>query len=176
MQGHLQKKFVSISDIPMGKINTMKFKNDNNFVQILETVREHDVYLVQSNVPPVNERIMELLITIDAVKRASAGKINVVLPYYIYSRSDKKDQPRVPITAKLIAELLEVAGATRVITCDLHNPGVIQAYFNNINCDRLSAEGILEDYFMSKKLDNMVIVATDAGSSEKSICSTSGIF
>ena len=75
-------------NIPMGKINTMKFKNDNNFVQILETVREHDVYLVQSNVPPVNERIMELLITIDAVKRASAGKINVVLPYYIYSRSD----------------------------------------------------------------------------------------
>jgi ribose-phosphate pyrophosphokinase len=96
-------------NIPMGKINTMKFKNDNNFVQILETVREHDVYLVQSNVPPVNERIMELLITIDAVKRASAGKINVVLPYYIYSRSDKKDQPRVPITAKLIAELLEAA-------------------------------------------------------------------
>ncbi|MEI3430148.1 MAG: ribose-phosphate diphosphokinase [Clostridia bacterium] len=78
----------------------------------------------------------------------------------------KKNQPRVPITAKLIAELLEAAGATRVITCDLHNPA-IQAYFNNINCDRLSAEGILEDYFMSKKLDNMVIVATDAGSSKK---------
>ena len=160
------KEICEYLDIPMGKINTMKFKNDNNFVQILETVREHDVYLVQSNVPPVNERIMELLITIDAVKRASAGKINVVLPYYIYSRSDKKDQPRVPITAKLIAELLEAAGATRVITCDLHNPA-IQAYFNNINCDRLSAEGVLEDYFMSKKLDNMVIVATDAGSSKK---------
>ena len=121
------KEICEYLDIPMGKINTMKFKNDNNFVQILETVREHDVYLVQSNVPPVNERIMELLITIDAVKRASAGKINVVLPYYIYSRSDKKDQPRVPITAKLIAELLEAAGATRVITCDLHNPA-IQAY------------------------------------------------
>lgn len=109
---------------------------------------------------------MELLITIDAVKRASAGKINVVLPYYIYSRSDKKDQPRVPITAKLIAELLEAAGATRVITCDLHNPA-IQAYFNNINCDRLSAERLLEDYFLNKKLENMVIVATDAGSSKK---------
>ena len=76
------KEICEYLDIPMGKINTMKFKNDNNFVQILETVREHDVYLVQSNVPPVNERIMELLITIDAVKRASAGKINVVLPYY----------------------------------------------------------------------------------------------
>ena len=77
-------------NLPIGKINHMKFKNDNNFVQILETVREQDVYLVQSNVPPVNERIMELLITIDAVKRASAGRINVVIPYYMYSRSDKK--------------------------------------------------------------------------------------
>ena len=153
-------------NIPIGKINTMKFKNDNNFVQILETVREQDVYLVQSNIPPVNERIMELLITIDAVKRASARNINIVLPYYIYSRSDKKDQPRVPITAKLIAQLLEAAGATRVITCDLHNPA-IQAYFSNINCDRLSAEELLEDYFENKKLKNMVIVATDAGSSKK---------
>ena len=97
-------------DVPMGKIERMKFKNDNNFVQILETVRDYDVYLIQSNTPPVNERIMELLITIDAVKRASARNINVVLPYYIYSRSDKKDQPRVPITAKLLAELIEAAG------------------------------------------------------------------
>ena len=150
----------------MGKIERMKFKNDNNFVQILETVRDYDVYLIQSATPPVNERIMELLITIDAIKRASARNINVVLPYYMYSRSDKKDQPRVPITAKLVAEILESAGATRVITCDLHNPA-IQAYFNNINCDRLSGERLLEKYFEEKKLDNMVIVATDAGSSKK---------
>lgn len=135
-------------------------------MQILETVREKDVYLVQSNTPPVNERIMELLITIDAVKRASARNINVVLPYYIYSRSDKKDQPRVPITAKLLAQLIESAGATRVITCDLHNPA-IQAYFNNINCDRLSAERLLEKYFEEKNLEDKVIVATDAGSSKK---------
>ena len=148
-----------------GKINHIKFKNDNNFVQILETVREKDVYVIQTTIPPVNERIMELLITIDAIKRATAKNINVVLPYYPYSRSDKKDQPRIPITAKLIAELLEAAGATRVITCDLHNPA-IQAYFN-INCDRLTAEYILEEYFKEKKLDNMVIVATDAGSSKK---------
>lgn len=153
-------------DIELGKINSMKFKNDNNFVQILETVREKDVYLIQSNVPPVNERIMELLITIDAVKRASAKKINVVLPYYMYSRSDKKDQPRVPITAKLIAKLIEAAGATRVITCDLHNPA-IEGYFEKINCDRLSAERLLEKYFLDKKMENMVIVATDAGSSKK---------
>lgn len=151
--------------IEPGKIKHLKFKNDNNFVQILETVRESDVYIIQTTTPPVNERIMELLITIDAAKRASAKNINVVLPYYPYSRSDKKDQPRVPITAKLIAELLEAAGATRVITCDLHNPA-IQAYFD-INCDRLTAEYLLEDYFKKKNLDNLVIVATDAGSSKK---------
>ena len=151
--------------IEMGKINHMKFKNDNNFVQILETVRANDVYIVQTATPPVNERIMELLITIDAVKRASAKNVNVILPYFPYSRSDKKDQPRVPITAKLMAQIIEAAGATRVITCDLHNPA-IQAYFN-VNCDRLTGEYILENYFKEKQLDNMVIVATDAGSSKK---------
>ena len=151
--------------IEKGKINSMKFKNDNNFVQILETVRQKDVYIIQTAQPPINERIMELLITIDAIKRASAKTINVILPYYPYSRSDKKDQPRVPITAKLIAEIIEAAGATRVITCDLHN-AAIQAYFN-INCDVLTAEYILTDYFKRKKLDDMVIVATDAGSSKK---------
>lgn len=151
--------------LEMGKINSIKFKNDNNFVQILETVRQKDVYIVQTSEPPVNERIMELLITIDAAKRASAKNVNVVLPYFPYSRSDKKDQPRVPITAKLMAQLLEAAGATRVITCDLHNPA-IQAYFN-VNCDRLTAEYLLEEYFKEKNLDNMVIVATDAGSSKK---------
>ncbi len=151
--------------IEMGKINHMKFKNDNNFVQILETVRANDVYIVQTATPPVNERIMELLITIDAVKRASAKNVNVILPYFPYSRSDKKDQPRVPITAKLMAQIIEAAGATRVITCDLHNPA-IQAYFN-VNCDCLTGEYILENYFKEKQLDNMVIVATDAGSSKK---------
>ena len=148
-----------------GKMNVMKFKNDNTFVQILETVRDQDVYVVQTTKPPVNERVMELLIVIDALKRASAARINVVLPYYMYSRSDKKDQPRIPVTAKLMAQLLEAAGATRVITCDLHNPA-IQAYFN-INCDKLSAEKLLENYFKDKKLENMVVVATDAGSSKK---------
>ena len=152
-------------DLPMGKLTSMKFKNDNNFVQILETVRDHDVYLVQSNIPPVNERIMELLITIDAVKRASAKRINVILPYYMYSRSDKKDQPRVPITAKLMAQILEAAGASRVITCDLHNPA-IQAYFD-INCDMLTGQNVLQKYFKDKNLEDMVIVATDAGSSKK---------
>ena len=106
------------------------------------------MYIIQTTQPPVNERIMELLITIDAAKRASAKNVNVVLPYFPYSRSDKKDQPRVPISAKLMAEILEAAGATRVITCDLHNPA-IQAYFD-VNCDRLTAEYLLEDYLKRK--------------------------
>lgn len=148
-----------------GKIKYKKFKNDNNFVQILETVRNQDVYIVQTVHPPINERIMELLITIDAVKRASARKVNVVLPYFPYSRSDKKDQPRVPVTAKLMAQLLEAAGTDRVITCDLHNPA-IQAYFN-INCDRLTGEMLLEQYFKNMNIEDIVVVATDAGSSKK---------
>ena len=151
--------------IEMGQISRMKFKNDNNFVQILETVRDKDVYFIQTTTPPVNERIMEMLIAVDTAKRASARRITVVLPYYIYSRSDKKDQPRVPITAKLMAQLIEAAGADRVMSCDLHNPA-IQGYFN-INCDRLSAQSLLEAYFKEKNFDNMVIVATDAGSSKK---------
>ena len=151
--------------VEIGKISSFKFKNDNNFVQLLETVRQKDVYIVQTVEPPVNERIMELLITIDAAKRASAKNINVILPYFPYSRSDKKDQPRVPITAKLIAQLIEAAGASRVITCDLHNPA-IQAYFN-IHCDTVTGQFLLEKYFENKHLEDMVIVATDAGSSKK---------
>ena len=143
----------------------MKFKNDNNFVQILETVRDQDIFLIQTTEPPVNERIMELLITIDAVRRASAKRITVVLPYYMYSRSDKKDQPRIPVTAKLFAELIEAAGANRVLTCDLHNKA-IQAYFN-INCDVITGQNLLQKYFDSKNIENKVVVATDAGSSKK---------
>ena len=151
--------------VDMGKINRMKFKNDNNFVQILESVRDKDVFLVQTTEPPVNERIMELLITIDAVKRASSKRITVVLPYYMYSRSDKKDQPRIPVSAKLLAQLIEAAGANRVLTCDLHNKA-IQSYFN-INCDVLTGESLLEKYFDLKDIENKVVVATDAGSSKK---------
>ncbi len=160
------KEICDYLELEMGQIKFMKFKNDNTFVQVLETVRDQDVYLIQTIKPPVNERIMELLIAIDALKRASAARINVVLPYFPYSRSDKKDQPRVPITAKLMASLIETAGATRVITCDLHNPA-IQAYFNNINCDRLSAQNLLQEYVKEKNLEDMVVVATDAGSSKK---------
>lgn len=152
-------------DLPLGELEFLKFKNDNTFVQYKETVREQEIYIVQTTEPPVNERVMELLIAIDAAKRASARKINVVLPYYLYSRSDKKDQPRVPITAKLMAQILESAGANRVITCDLHN-SAIQAYFN-VPCDRLTAKFLLATYFKSKQLEDIVIVATDAGSAKK---------
>lgn len=159
------EKICSNLGIEKGKINRMKFKNDNNFVQVLETVREKDVFLIQTTQAPVNERIMELLITVDAIKRAAARRITVVLPYYIYSRTDKKDQPRVPVTAKLLAQIIEAAGADRVLTCDLHNPA-IQAYFR-INCDILSGRFLLEKYFDEKNIQNKVIVATDAGSSKK---------
>ena len=159
------KEICDYLNIEQGKMNRMKFKNDNNFVQITETVRDKDVFLVQTTQPPVNERIMELLIAVDAIKRASAKRITVVLPYYIYSRSDKKDQPRIPVTAKLFAQLIEAAGADRVLTCDLHNIA-IQAYFN-INCDVLTAKSLLQKYFESKDIEDKVVVATDAGSSKK---------
>ena len=123
------------------------------------------MFLIQTTEPPVNERIMEMLILIDAVKRASARRITVVLPYSIYSRSDKKDQPRIPVTAKLLAQLIETAGADRVLTCDLHNTA-IQSYFN-INCDVLTGRFLLQKYFDQKDIENKVVVATDAGSSKK---------
>ena len=159
------KEICDYLNLPVGKMDILKFKNDNTFVQIQETVREQDVYIVQTTEPPVNERIMELLITIEAAKRAGARRITAVLPYFMYSRSDKKDQSRVPVTAKLMATLLEAAGVNHVLTCDLHNPA-IQAYFNII-CDRVTAKHLLEKYFESKQLENMVVVATDAGSSKK---------
>ena len=151
--------------LEMGKVDCFKFANDNTFVQLKETVREQDVFIIQTTQPPVNERIMELLITVEAAKRAGAKRITVVLPYFMYSRSDKKDQSRVPVTAKLMATLLEAAGVDHVLTCDLHNPA-IQAYFD-ILCDRVTAKHILERYFKEKNLENIVVVATDAGSSKK---------
>ena len=151
--------------LPLGRMECFKFKNDNTFVKVTESVRGQEVYVIQTTVPPVNERIMELLITIETLKRAGPSKITAVLPYYMYSRSDKKDQPRIPVTAKLFAQLIEAAGANRVLTCDLHNKA-IQAYFN-INCDVLTGQSLLQRYFDQKNIENKVVVATDAGSSKK---------
>lgn len=151
--------------LQLGKKEAFKFKNDNTFVKILETVRDDDVFVFQTTLPPVDERIMELLITVDALKRASAKRITVVLPYYPYSRSDKKDQPRVPITAKLVADILVAAGVDRVLTCDLHNPAI--QGFLSVPSDQLKAKDLLLNYFEKLPKDNMVVVATDAGSSKK---------
>ena len=151
--------------MPQGKIEVFKFSNDNTFVRINENVRQRDVFLMQSLSAPVNDHLMELLIMIDAAKRASAGRITAVIPYYGYGRTDKKDQPRVPITARLIADLLTTAGADRVLTIDLH-AGQIQGFFN-IPVDELTALPILARYFQEKALENLVVVAVDIGISKR---------
>ena len=143
-----------------GKLEVFQFANENIFVKILENVREKDVFLVQPTSHPVNQSIMELLIMIDAFKRASAGRITAVIPFYAYGRSDKKDQPRVPITARLIADMITVAGADRVLTMDLHQ-GQIQGFFN-IPVDELTAVHMLSNYYRHKHIENPVVV-TDLG-------------
>jgi len=151
--------------IPIGKAEVTEFSNENIFVRLLESVRERDVFVVQPICSPVNRSLMELLIMLDAVKRASAGRITAVVPYYGYGRTDKKDQPRVPITARLIADLLTVAGANRLLTIDLH-AGQIQGFFQ-IPVDELTALHILRRYVKNKGLDNLVVVATDIGISKR---------
>ena len=141
----------------LGKAEVFKFANDNTFVRVMENVREQDVFLVQPTSRPVNDSVMELLIMIDAFKRASAGRITAVMPYYAYGRSDKKDQPRVPITARLIADMLTVAGADRVLTMDLHQ-GQIQGFFS-IPVDELTAVNILSRYIREKNLPDIVVVS-----------------
>ena len=147
--------------IPLGECDVVKFSNDNTFVSFKENVRERDVFLVQTFCQPVNDHIMELLVMIDAAKRASAGRITAVIPHYSYGRSDKKDQPRVPITARLVANLLTVAGADRVLTVDLH-AGQIQGFFN-IPVDELSAVQMLAGHFKANNIGIEVASATDAG-------------
>jgi ribose-phosphate pyrophosphokinase len=144
----------------LGSADVFEFANENIFVRIMDNVREKDVFLVQPTSRPVQKSIMELLIMIDAFKRASAGRITAVVPYYSYGRSDKKDQPRVPITARLIADMISVAGADRLLTMDLHQ-GQIQGFFN-IPVDELTAVHLLSNYFVKKDLQNSVVV-TDLG-------------
>ncbi len=151
--------------IPLGNCEVFEFSNENIFVRILDNVRERDTFVVQPICSPVNKNLVELLIMIDAFKRASAGRITAVVPYYAYGRTDKKDQPRVPITARLIADLLTVAGANRLLTVDLH-AGQIQGFFS-IPVDELTALDVLSDYFKKKDFDNLVVVATDFGISKR---------
>ncbi|HEX5414341.1 MAG TPA: ribose-phosphate pyrophosphokinase [Chloroflexota bacterium] len=151
--------------ISLGQAEVFQFSNENIFVKILDRVREHDVYVVQSFSSPVNVSIMELLIMLDALKRASAARITAVIPYYAYGRTDKKDQPRVPITARLLADLVTRAGANRVLSMSLHAPQ-IQGFFD-IPVDELTATPILSRYFAEKHQDDWVVVAPDLGAAKR---------
>ena len=144
----------------LGHAEVFEFANENIFVKIEDNARDRDVFIVQPTCRPVQKSIMELLIMIDAFKRASAGRITAVIPYYAYGRSDKKDQPRVPITARLVADMISVAGADRLLTMDLHQ-GQIQGFFN-IPVDELTAVHMLSNYFKRLNLEDLVVV-TDLG-------------
>ena len=161
----LAKSVCDYLGIPLGKADVFEFSNENIFVRILENVRQRDVFVIQPICSPVNKSLLELLIMLDAFKRASAGRITAVIPYYAYGRTDKKDQPRVPITARLIADLITTAGANRLLTVDLHAPQ-IQGFFT-IPVDELTAFPILSQYLKEKALNDLVVVATDIGISKR---------
>ncbi|HWV34895.1 MAG TPA: ribose-phosphate pyrophosphokinase [Thermomicrobiales bacterium] len=154
-----------VMGIPQGRAEVFKFSNDNTFVRIQSSVRQDDVFVIQSFAAPVNDSIMEMLIMIDTLKRASAGRITAVIPYFGYGRTDKKDQPRVPITARLVAKLIQQAGADRVLTMDLH-AGQIQGFFD-IPVDEMSAMFLTAQYFVGKGLENPVVVSPDLGNTKR---------
>ncbi|MGB9677265.1 MAG: ribose-phosphate diphosphokinase [Candidatus Ratteibacteria bacterium] len=158
----LSKKIARYLNKELSSINIYRFKDGEICVKIEENIRGKDVFIIQSNCPPVNENLMELLITLDALRRASPRRITAVIPYYGYARQDRKDQPRVPITAKLVANLLVTAGANRILTMDLHAPQ-IQGFFD-IPVDHLFAAPVIIKYLREKKLKKPVIVAPDVGS------------
>lgn len=147
--------------IRLGKASVSKFSEGEVRVQIEENVRGKDVFVIQPTCPPSNDTMMELLIMIDAFKRASAGRITAVVPYYGYARQDRKDQPRVPISAKLVANLITTAGASRILTIDLHAQQ-IQGFFD-IPVDHLYAINVFEEYYKKLNLENLVVVSPDVG-------------
>ncbi len=161
----LCSEIASHLELPLGEWERIVFPNENIFVRLGQSVRGQDVYLVQSMVTPLHDNFMEMLIMIDALKRDSAGRINVVIPYLSYTRSDKKDQPRVPITARLIANMIEVAGADRYITVDLH-AGQVQGFFN-IPGDALTAFHLLSDYIHEKEIPDLTVASADLGFAKK---------
>ncbi len=158
----LAEEIAGIMGKPLGKATVTKFSDGEISVNIWETVRGLDVYIIQSTCSPVNDNLMELLIMIDAMKRASAGRINAIIPYYGYARQDRKAKARDPITSKLVADLIVAAGADRVLTMDLH-ANQIQGYFD-IPVDHLLGMPILGNYFKSKNLDDLCVVSPDHGS------------
>ena len=151
--------------VPLSPRQITQFRNENIFIQLEESVRGQDVFLIQTMAAPVSHNIIELLIFLDALKRASPDRVTAVIPYFAYARSDKKDQPRVPITAKLMAEIIGVAGADRYMTLDLH-ADQIQGFFD-IPGDALTCFPILSDYFREKELQDAVVVAADLGFAKK---------
>lgn len=160
----LAEEIASDLGMEIGASSITRFSDGEVQIVIDETVRGYDTYLIQSTSEPGNEYLMELLIMIDALKRASARSINIVIPYYGYARQDRKARSREPITAKLIANLLEAAGATRILTVDLH-AAQVQGFFN-IPVDELRANGLLADYFKAKNLEDIVVIAPEnAGTS-----------
>ena len=161
----LAKAICSHAGVELGACEIVKFSNENIKVKICDSVRGQDVFIVQPSCVPVNDGIMELLIMIDAAKHASAGRITAVVPYFPYVRSDKKDEPRISITARLMADLLQTAGADRVMTMNLHSPQ-IQGFFR-IPVDHLLAGRLLCEYFKSFGTDDCVVVAPDAGSAKR---------
>jgi ribose-phosphate pyrophosphokinase len=161
----LAEKICGNLGVPLGKASVTTFSDGETRVEINENVRGMDVFIIQSSCPPVNVTLMELLIMIDAMKRASADRITAVIPYYGYARQDRKVTPRAPITAKLIADLITTAGAQRVLSMDLH-AGQIQGFFN-IPVDNLFATPVLLDYMKKNFQDDMVIVSPDTGGVER---------
>lgn len=157
----LAHEIVEHIGVEMGKSTSKTFSDGEIQINIEESVRGYDVYVIQSTCEPVNDNLMELLIMIDALKRASAKTINVVIPYYGYARQDRKARAREPITAKLVANLIEKAGATRIITCDLHATQ-IQGFFD-IPVDQLLGVPILADHFETQNLEDIVVVSPDHG-------------
>ena len=157
----LAKQIADIVGVPVGGSQVGTFSNGEISVNINESVRGADVFVIQSTSAPVNNNLMELLIMIDALKRASAGRITAVIPYYGYARQDRKSKPREPITAKLVADLITTAGTDRVLTMDLHAPQ-IQGFFN-IPVDNLYAMPIIANYFADKNLEDVVVVSPDVG-------------
>jgi len=152
-------------DAPLVRREIKDFPNENIFIKLGRSVRSQDVFIIQPTSSPVNRNIMELLIMIDAVKRASAGRITAVIPYFSYGRTDKKDQPRVPITARLIADMIGIAGADRVLLMDLH-AGQIQGFFS-IFVDEISAFSILSRHMLDMGLENVVVVSPDVGAAKR---------
>jgi ribose-phosphate pyrophosphokinase len=147
--------------VSLGGRDIVQFSNSNTFVRLYQSVRAKDVFIIQPTAAPCNDNLMELLIFIDTLRRDSAGRITAVVPYYGYGRTDKKDQPRVPITARLVADLIAVAGADRFVTLDLHAKQ-IQGFFS-IPCDELPALGLLVNYFRAEPIPNAVVVSPDIG-------------